>query len=385
MEGVPFHRKGVKTMWRWLTSPPQKHHWLLLAALLMVGFFAVIFLPHRHPIFPFEELWRRRDGGQPGYMRNIAFSFDGSQLISTNDKGLLIWRVQDGQLLRTIPLPAGSLAMLSPDGSVAALYKEDGTITLLRLPGAQPLCTIKEKTWTVKTVRGFKQAFMPSVGGFNFSPDGRFLLIVSEATGKIHLWRVADGKKVAELPVPRTTYAAALSPDTQLLATYDYVKGSVTVWEVATKKQLHQWHIGTGIDKLGFSPDGKQILAWGNVWGPFCKLVRFSIADGKRTDLYIDYGALQSAAFSPVEPFVAAGTNKSWDLLASFRPEGKTVPALWITRNTLSLWDLTTKQRWDLNLTLRDFPSSLAFSPDGQYLAVVTIGGEVILLRRRAK
>jgi WD40 repeat protein len=94
---------------------------------------------------PLEELWRRQDGGQPGYMRNIAFSSDGSQLISTNDKGLLIWRVQDGQLLRTFPLPVGSLAMLSPDGSVAALYKEDGTITLLRLPDGQPLCTIKER------------------------------------------------------------------------------------------------------------------------------------------------------------------------------------------------------------------------------------------------
>jgi len=137
-------------MWRWLTSPPQKHHWLLLAALLMIGFFAVIFLPRRHPLFPFEELWRRQDGGQPGYMRNIAFSSDGSQLISTNDKGLLIWRVQDGQLLQTFPLPAGSRAMLSPDGSVAALYKEDGTITLLRLPDGQPLCTIKE-IWPVQT------------------------------------------------------------------------------------------------------------------------------------------------------------------------------------------------------------------------------------------
>ncbi len=369
-------------MRRWLTSPPQKHHWLLLAALVMAGLFAVFFLSRRHPLFPFEELWRRWDGGQPGYMRGIAFSSDGSQLISTNDKGLLIWRVQDGQLLQTFPLPAGSRAMLSPDGSVAALYKEDGTITLLRLPDGQPLCTIKERTWTVKTVHGFKQAFLPSVGGFNFSPDGRFLLVVSEATGKIHLWRVADGKKVAELPVPRTTYAAALSPDTQLLATHDAIKGLVTVWEVATRKRLRQWHLGTGIDKLGFSPDGKQLLAWGYVWGPSCKLILLSIADGKRTDLY-DNGALESAAFSPAEPFVAAGIDKSWDLLASLRPEGTTVPALWIYRNTLSLWDLTTQQRWDLNL--RDFPSSLAFSPDGQYLAVVTVSGEVILLRRRAK
>jgi WD40 repeat protein len=374
-------------MWRWLTSPPQKHHWLLLAALLMVGFFAVIFLPRRHPIFPFEELWRRRDGGQPGYMRDIAFSSDGSQLISTNDKGLLIWRVQDGQLLQTFPLPAGSRAMLSPDGSVAALYKEDGTITLLRLPDGQPLCTIKE-IWPVQTfpfLHRFKQMFLPSVGGFNFSPDGRFLLVVNFPMGKIHLWRVADGKKVAELPIPQIPLAAALSLDARLLATYDPVKGSVTVGEVTTKKQLHQWHIGAGIDELRFSPDGKQLLAWGGVGRPSCKLILLSIADGKRTDLYIDYGALESAAFSPVEPFVAAGIYKSWDLLASLRPKGTTVPALWINRNTLSLWDLTTKQRWDLNLTLRDFPSSLAFSPDGQYLAVVTIGGEVILLRRRAK
>jgi hypothetical protein len=78
-----------------------------------------------------------------------------------------------------------------------------------------------------------------------------------------------------------------------------------------------QWHLGAGIDELRFSLDGKQLLAWGYVWGPSCKLILLSIADGKRTDLYIDSGALESAAFSPVEPFVAAGTNKSWDLLAS--------------------------------------------------------------------
>jgi len=371
-------------MRRWLTSPPQKHHWLLLAALVMAGLFAVFFLSRRHPLFPFEELWRRRDGGQPGYIRDIAFSSDGSQLISTNENGLLIWRVQDGQLLQTFPLPAGSRAMLSPDGSVAALYKEDGTITLLRLPDGQPLCTIKERTWTVKTVHGFKQAFLPSVGGFNFSPDGRFLLVVNFPMGKIHLWRVADGKKVAELPIPQIPLAATLSLDARLLATYDPVKGSVTVWEVATRKRLRQWHLGTDIDKLCFSPDGKQLLAWGDVWGPSCKLILLSIADGKRTDLYIDNGALQGAAFSPAEPFVTAGIDKSWDLLASLRSKWTIVPALWIYRNILSLWDLTTQQRWDLNLR-GDFPSSLAFSPDGQYLAVVTVSGEVILLRRRAK
>ncbi len=369
-------------MWRWLTSPPQKHHWLLLAALVMAGLFAVFFLSRRHPLFPFEKLWRRQDGGQPGYMRGIAFSSDGSQLISTNENGLLIWRVQDGQLLRTIPLPAGSRAMLSPDGSVAALYKEDGTITLLRLPDGQHLRTIKERPWAVYTLRGFKQEFAPSVGGFNFSPDGRFLLVVSDATGKVHLWRVADGKKFAEFSVPQTPFAAALSPDARLLATYDSKKGLVTVWEVSTRKRLRQWHIGVSIDKLGFSPDGKQILAWGNVWGPFCKLILLSVADGKRTDLNLDRGVLQSATFSPTEPFIAAGSFKSWDLLARLRPEGITVPALWIHRNTLSFWDLTTHQRWDLLLTPRDTPSSLAFSPDGQYLAVVTLGGEVILFRR---
>ena len=372
-------------MWRWLTSPPQRHHWVLFAALLIVGFFVVFLLSRRHPPFPFEELWRRQDGGQSGYMRDVAFSPDGSQLISTNDQGLLIWRVQDGQLLRTIPLPAVSRATLSPDGSVAAIYKEDGTITLLRLPDGQPLRTIKERPWTVNTLHGSKQAFSPFVGGFNFSPDSRFLLVVSDATGKIHNWRVTDGKKIAEVPVSHTFLSAALSSDARLLATCDRKKGLVTVWEVATRKKVRQWHLGADIDQLRFSPDSEQLLAWGNVWGPSCNLILLSVADGKRTDLNLDDGALQNATFSPTEPFVAAGSFKSWDLLVRLRPERITVPALWMHRNILSLWDLTTHQRWDLLLTPRDTPSSLAFSPDGQYLAVVTLGGEVILFRRRAK
>jgi WD40 repeat protein len=356
---------------------------LLLAALVTAGLFAVFFLSRRHPLFPFEELWRRQDGGQPGWRREIAFSPDGSQLISTSDQGLLIWRVQDGQLLRTIPLPAGHRAMLSPDGSVAALSQDDGTITLLRLPDGQPLRTIKERPWAVRTLHGLRQAFLPSIGGFNFSPDGRFLLVVSEATSRIHLWRVADGKKVAELPVPQTPLAATLSPDARLLATCDLMKGLVTVWEVAARKRLRQWHLGAGIDNLRFSPDGKQLLAWGNVWGPSCKLILLSLANGKRTNLNLDDGALQSATFSPTEPFIAAGISKSWDLLANLCPKGVTVPALWMHRDALSLWNPTTKQRWDL--PLKDFPSSVAYSPDGRYLAVVTVSGEVILLRRRAK
>ena len=285
--------------------------------------------------------------------------------------------------------------MLSPDGSVAAIYKEDGTITLLRLPDGQPLRTIKERPWTVRTLHGSKQAFSPFVGGFNFSPDSRFLLVVSNATGKIHIWRVTDGRKVAELPIPQNLLAAALSPNARLLATYDFVKCSVTVWEVATMRRLRQWHVGTCIDKLGFSPDGKQILASGNVWGPFCKLILISIADGKLMDLNLDYGFLQSATFSSTEPFIAAGIHKNWDLLARLRPKvverifkqylGTIGPAFWVHRNTLSLWNYTTQQRWDLSLKQRDDPSSVAFSPDRQYLAVITLSGEVILLRRRVK
>jgi hypothetical protein len=177
--------------------------------------------------------------------------------------------------------------------------------------------------------------------------------------GKIHFWRVADGKKVAELPIPQIPLAATLSLNARLLATYDPVKGLVTVWEIATKKQLHQWHLGAGIDELRFSPDGKQLLAWGGVGRPSCKLILLSIADGKRTDLYIDSGALESAAFSPVEPFVAAGIYKSWDLLASLRSQR---------------YDYSCprdKSQHSLPLGF-DHPAAMGFEPDTKRLPLLT-------------
>lgn len=82
--------------------------------------------------------------------------------------------------------------------------------------------------------------------------------------------------------------------------------------------------------------------------------------------------------------------NTSRDLTASLGPRNLTVPSFWVYGDILTCWRLTEiglEKCWEAKnlvsnpLTGGDIVSAYAFSPDGQFLAIVTLDGRVKLFQ----
>jgi WD40 repeat protein len=96
-----------------------------------------------------------------------------------------------------------------------------------------------------------------------FSPDGQFLA-VSDSNGEIHLWRMADYKKVLTFRGHRNWVCAlAFSPDGRVLASSS-ADSSLKLWRVATGKCLHtlQGH-SDWIVAVAYSSDGTLLASSG--------------------------------------------------------------------------------------------------------------------------
>ncbi|KOR27838.1 hypothetical protein TI04_12430 [Achromatium sp. WMS2] len=134
------------------------------------------------------------------WVRSVAFSPDGASLASaSDDNSIKLWRVADGELLRTLTdhyTNAMNSVAFSPDGASLAsgsgniFGKDDNTIKLWRVADGALLRTFTGHTSDVNSVA--------------FSPDGLSLAsgsgnIFGKDDNTIKLWRVADGKLLATI------------------------------------------------------------------------------------------------------------------------------------------------------------------------------------------
>ncbi|MBD2073005.1 pentapeptide repeat-containing protein [Phormidium sp. FACHB-592] len=215
-----------------------------------------------------------------------------------------------------------------------------------------------------------------------FSPDGK-LLAASDISYEVHIWRVADGKKLLTCKAKDGwAWSVAFSPDNCLLASS--ANGTIHLWDLQTGECVQTLKGYTSrVFSLAFSPTGTH-LASGNedpqihIW---------HVATGTLTAVLSDHtDEVHSVAFSPDGRLLASGsydrTIKLWDVSAlgnqwsavSHQPstlssQGNQDPAEPLPRsnNPLtvaplhpSLFTLTGHTDWIW---------SIAFSPDGQVLA----------------
>ncbi|HEX2913418.1 MAG TPA: WD40 repeat domain-containing protein [Chloroflexia bacterium] len=278
----------------------------------------------------------------------MAFSPDGKILVGVSEPGsVLTWNVSDGKLLSRYEEPAPIATAFSNTGSLRAAVrdKEPFSIKLYNNIG-------KELT----SFNGHTD-LVPALA---FSPDGK-ILASGSLDRTVKLWEMPGGKLITALKRPPLQayqiFALAFSPDGKILASAgsgDSINNQypVILWDVASGKE-----IGTLpghnrlVTSLAFSPDGKTLISGGKD-----KTILWNIAAKKEQLALTGPTAIKVLRISPDSR-----------LLAGIYENGQ-----------LNIWEAASGKVLYSNAAQPGDAAdatTLAFSPDGKYLAVMG-GGE---------
>ena len=166
--------------------------------------------------------------GHRGFVRSLAFSADGTQLISASeDKSVRCWDLAGGMENAAFHGHTGFVHCVAfgPDGALAASGSQDGTVKLW--PAAAPDTQV-----TFRNSAGW-------VGTVALAPDGR--RVASAHNGNIRIWDPRTGEELHRLTGPRSMtahIALVFSPDGLTLAASGHGT-SVNLWDTATWAPRH--------------------------------------------------------------------------------------------------------------------------------------------------
>jgi WD40 repeat protein len=170
--------------------------------------------------------------GHTNSLENVRFTPDSQVLISINSASqnsreaqsstINLWRSQDGNLIKTIPVYNFRGITLSPDGNVIASLNDDSipysrtkTVQLLNIDG------------TVRAILSGHQDFITSL---SFSPDGK-RIITGSRDQTIRLWNT-DGTLIKVIQKHNATITSLdFSPDGQTFASVS-ADNMMMLWNV---------------------------------------------------------------------------------------------------------------------------------------------------------
>lgn len=185
--------------------------------------------------------------GHSGQGREVAFSSD-SQVLATSsvDGTAKIWKLPEGQMMRTLVHPGGVTSVsFSPDGQTVATGGYDGTVRLWDTKGGTHRRTLSGQGGTIWAVA--------------MSPHGEN--IASSGEDKtVKLWRLSDGALLRTFSGHTlNVWSVEFSPDGKLLASGSFDK-TAKLWDVGTGALVRTL---TGhseaIVHLAFNPDGTML------------------------------------------------------------------------------------------------------------------------------
>ncbi len=357
----------------------------------------------------------RTYGGHGLPITSVAVSGNGQFVAGGSmDKSFSVWNLGNGQVVKKISAGAPVTAVaLNSNGQIAAVGLSNNTIQLMEMKEGKEL----------KKLTGHGGA----ISSLIYLDDNRILSASADKT--LRLWDAKDGNAKATLNHVGPITALTKSKDGKLIAAGS--GKTVKVWQLQGNKEVTSFETQADIRSLSFSPDNNRLVVGeadnkARVYGLDGKLVEFFSHEGPV--LAVDYhsdnkrivtaGADKQAKvwtsalvwqkehgsptnqviFSPNNQVFSAGekTVKIWN--SSDGKELKSIPAhdsavvgLGITSDSQKLAtagaDKVVKV-WDLGgnkvltaISLTAVPQSLAFSPNGEKVAVGVSEGEDHLIR----
>lgn len=277
-----------------------------------------------------NDVWTEIVPEQGALTNALKFSADGTQLLTGGaDRTLRIWNV-DGALLAILQGHEDEIADVQIAGDAVVTASRDRTLRIWNVPelDADP------------TARGtLDMAFVPNAYDST-------QLVSAEWDGSVDLWRVTEGKATLGIEIRDRSQppivAVSVSPEGETFALAG-ADGSLTVADT-TKTGQSRSLAGrdSGTTHVAFAPNGKQLASASQdgsvkLWQPESgdPLATFDNA----TD------SIASLTFAP-----------NADLLAASSHDGN-----------VYIWDVETG---NLAATLPAASNAIAFSPNGQYLAI---------------
>jgi WD40 repeat protein len=184
--------------------------------------------------------------------QSIVFGINSDWLVSSGDDGrILLWDVNNGELIHTISDESTSLGMgLSPDGK-----------SLIAGCGYEEVVKIWDtETWTIKSTFIGDQAQDLAI-----SPDGKRIVTAGGGIHEANVWDVNSGNQVFNLREhPSWVWAVAYSPKGNLIASAGLGE-SVYLWDAETGIPVRELYTGPDfIQTLAFSSDGNWLASGGS-------------------------------------------------------------------------------------------------------------------------
>lgn len=378
------------------------------------------------------RLWDLAGGGELGAMRGhrgvitaVAPLPGGRALSAGNDNTIRIWELASGAELRTIAhgggvhsvavSPDGALALSTGEGVVALwelatgrrIWRQEHNVAqggLAILPGRREALIVSgalirldldtgERTGTVDT--GGRRPF-----GLAVDPSGERAAVALD-DGRIIVVRLGDGARLATLPdveSGRAPFSLAFGPDDSLFSFHE-TGVRLRVWDLAPRQALDAPPLA-GVAVVLFAPGGEALAVTDGgalIGDPATGATRAALPG-----LSVGSPACAPRMGARVAALVDISYSPTTSRLRVFDPrDGRTLyeqqglsgelvcAALSSDGNLVAVAErraVVLRRVADGGEVARQagiFASDLAFSPDGEALAVGVFGGQVLGLRAR--
>ena len=311
-----------------------------------------------------RERFRRPKVGWP-----CAFSHDGKRLAFLSKGAVLLVDALSGKDVAAIPTGDAYTLALSPDGRTLATTQFDGIIRLWDVPAGKELPRLPEHQTAVRNV--------------SFLGAGKSLATVC-VDETVHLWDTATGRHLSTIPKElhsflrrglASTAGRVVSPDGTLVAVTDF-KNTIRLLDARTGEEVRKIideAVGKprAISAIAFSPDGRVLASGGGAfWSPGLGagpvpengVRRFDVATGRPLSKIVSepqlagYYRVNSLAFSPDGRFLAINEF-----------------------GVVSLREAATGARLAFLYEVGNTVLHLEFSPDGERMATALHDGSALV------
>lgn len=322
-------------------------------------------------------------GGHSGFVSSAVFSPDERTLLSSGTEGkIVLWDLQNGQKIReyTGHVKGVFRAVFSPDGRTIASVGMDATIRLWDTASGEQLAVFKGHSAAVRTLV--------------FTPDGKQLISGSWDT-TIKLWDLSSGKELRSFTGHSAAVnAVAISADGSRLLSAGGKDGTIRYWDIVAGRELTilRGHAAE-VTSVAFSPDGHTAFS-----GSYDKTVKvWDLTNGKMLQsLPAGEVSVFSVALSPDGKLLLAGSRNMslWDLVTLKEVRKLDGKVNWVSKVAMSpngkqllsgnfngavdLWSNTGKRIQTFRDT-QGIVSSLAFAPDSSLLLDCRLDGPLLL------